>query len=248
MHQEIGYAMGVNIPVIPLAVGKFPGELIQQIHAIRVDPDKLSNLMTQLSLDRLEALIEQYSESGNAFNRCADFPEARSAMMVQHANDVLRLGVCALVRQKGGLSSFHIPTETLSHPAWQKRYGDRQRGMEHCRLQRRERMALTRHAKEAGCKLIINPTLQYVADGTMARVARLESLLHFLESMPDEKCFVAIKPKMDHPESITILGNWFCAESVSAQVGQGYFQTIFTRHAPTLRDKIEAFDQEFEDC
>ena len=52
---------------------------------------------------------------------------------------------------------------------------------------------------------------------------------------------------MDHSESLTILGDWFAAESVTARHGQGYLQTIFTRHAPSMLSRIEAFDAEFQE-
>jgi len=48
-------------------------------------------------------------------------------------------------------------------------------------------------------------------------------------------------------KNVTIVGDWFFAESVSAALGEGYKHTIFTRHAPSIRSRIEAFDQEFED-
>jgi len=46
---------------------------------------------------------------------------------------------------------------------------------------------------------------------------------------------------------VTLVGNWFSAESVSAVIGKGYLQTIFTRHAPTLVEKARYFDEEFQD-
>ena len=46
--------------------------------------------------------------------------------------------------------------------------------------------------------------------------------------------------------SLTIVGDWFVAESVSAEIGRGYRQTIFTRHAPTINTRIELFDEEFD--
>jgi hypothetical protein len=52
---------------------------------------------------------------------------------------------------------------------------------------------------------------------------------------------------MDHGLSNTYVGDWFSAESVSAIVGQGYFQTIFTRHAATIQEKIANFDSEFQE-
>jgi hypothetical protein len=168
-------------------------------------------------------------------------------MMTAYADDVFALGERDVVRQKGGLSSFHIPTETVGHPIWIRRYGGNQRSEEHCRHQRQERKALQRHAQVAGCKLIINPALQYERYGLDARLCRLESLLKFLNEIDDNLCWVAIQEKMDPRVSVTILGNWFAAESQSGSAGAGYQQTIFTRHAPTIMEKLGNFDAEFNE-
>jgi hypothetical protein len=76
----------------------------------------------------------------------------------------------------------------------------------------------------------------------------LQVLVEFLESegLPFDRVDVAIRPKSS-PHSITILGDWFLAEAVAATVGTGYHQTMFTRHAPTVRSRLEAFDQEFNE-
>ena len=46
-------------------------------------------------------------------------------------------------------------------------------------------------------------------------------------------------------ESVTIVGDWFAARSISGTMGDGYRQTIFTRHAPTIATMIEEFDRRF---
>ncbi len=108
-------------------------------------------------------------------------------------------------------------------------------------------MALEKHARAEGCKLIVNPFILYEKYGDAARIVRLESLLKFLESMTNAPCEVAINDQMEHDQSVTILGDWFAAESVSARIGEGYRQTIFTRHAPSMMKKIDEFDQEFKE-
>lgn len=246
VHQEIGYAMALNVPVLPVARGKVPGEMIQQIHAIEVGED-LGPLQQKLSWEAINKLVRRYSRLSYALFQCANYAENRAEMMANYADDVRELGFHDRVRQKGALSSFHIPEKGINHPVWKARYGSVERGPEHCRLQREERVALEKHAKAEGCKLIINPFICYEKYGVVAKIVRLESLLEFLESMPDAQCEVAINDQMEHDQSVTILGDWFAAESVSAQIGQGYRQTIFTRHAPSMMNKIEEFDQEFKE-
>jgi len=62
-----------------------------------------------------------------------------------------------------------------------------------------------------------------------------------------DKVKVAIHRGMPTGQNITIVGDWFVAEAVSASLGEGYRQTIFTRHAPTVQAKIALFDQELEE-
>lgn len=262
VHQEIGYAMALNVPVLPVAIGPpeteaLPGEMIQHLHAIRIvseegSPGRLSGanrkmLRQILTVEAIERLVERSVDPHRVPFACADYQETRAAMMAQHADDVRALGRFGAVRQKGALSSFHIPTETIGHRVWLDRYGGVDRGDEHCRLQRRERLALTRHAGAAGCRLIIDPSIKFERWGEEARLVRLRGLLSFLRTMPDDRCQVAISPQGGRGWSVTYVGNWFAAESRSAVIGKGYYQTIFTRHAPWVTERIADFDAEFNE-
>lgn len=240
--------MALNIPMLPVAVGRLPGEMIQQIHAIQLrDSDDMGPLKKPLSREDIANLVSRYSSTSFASFQCAEFSEDRATMMAKYCNDVKTLGVYDFFRQKGALSSLHIPDKVITNPIWKARGGGIDRGQFHYRLQREERLAIEAHARSAGCKLIINPYIRYEKYGENARIIRLECLLEFLESMPDFKCQVAFKPDMYHSESLTILGDWFLAESVSSRIGQGYRQTIFSTHAPSMLSRIEAFDQEFNE-
>ena len=84
--------------------------------------------------------------------------------------------------------------------------------------------------------------------GLEARIVRLRWLIKFLKSMPSSTTQVAVREDMPRDRNTTIVGDWFAAEAVSGAMMQGYRQTIFTRHAPTVQSKIELFDQEFADC
>ncbi len=251
VHQEIGYAMALNVPVLPVTMGTLPGEMIRELHAIQLkDLDELNDKLSRKIFDNL---VNSYQEAPLALFQCAELAEDRAIMMTRYANDVLQLkhvlqlGAYGCVRQKGALSSFHIPKEVTTHPIWKQRYDKKhQRSEFYHRHLRKERLALEEHAQVKGCRLIINPYLTYKMYGTEARIARLETLAEFLESMPDDKVQVAINRRMLN-ENLTIVGDWFAAESVSASLGRGYRQTIFTRHAPSICSRIELFDQEFKE-
>jgi hypothetical protein len=170
---------------------------------------------------------------------------AYSQTVLDIQDSVPALRGTGFVRQFGALSSFHIPDVPLSDAVWKRRYGPHTRSIHHCRLQRDERRMLTRLASASGCRLIINPDIKFAAYGSDARRTRLESLVKFLKSCEVQGVEIALNTQMTEAHSLTLVGDWFCAESVSGRAGHGYDQTTFTRHAPSMAQRIEAFDEEF---
>jgi hypothetical protein len=251
VHQEIGYAIALNVPVLPVIYGTLPGEMIRGLHAVPVpdDEEKIEQILTRSIFD---GLIDSHNDTSLSLYQCAEFTEDRTIMMAKFAKDVLRLETVlgseayGFVRQKGGLSSFHIPDKVITHSDWRERYGLLRTSQYHCRLQRNERLALEKHASKSGCRLIINPYLTYDQNGPSARIVRLKSILNFLENKKDYNIQVAFDKDL-RDESITIVGDWFAAISVSAKQGQGYQQTVFTRHAPSMKSRIDLFDSEFDE-
>ena len=245
VHQEIGYAMALNVPVLPIAVDALPGEMLQQLHAIKIDK-KLKNLGKYVSENVFSNLIKRYQDQQFALYQSAELTEDRAILLAQYSNDIINMGYTGCVRQRGALSSFHIPDKPVSDPVWKLRYGKKEKSEFHCRLQRNERLALEEHARKSGCKLIIYPEISYRIYGPKARRIRLQTLMEFLESMPDGKIQVAVTSMKDLSENLIIVGDWFSAESVAGVINKGYRQTIFTRHAPSMQNRIDLFDQEFD--
>jgi hypothetical protein len=245
VHQEIGYAMALNIPVLPVTRDMIPGEMLQRIHAVRLGED-IEVTKEKLSWDVFDNLVNGFQETEKAFYRCAEQADDRTIMMIEHANNVLKLKSYGLVRQKGGLSSFHIPYKVTSDPVWKERY-DTDKSIFHCRNQRKERLVLGKHAKASGCRLIINPVKASEKRSDKAQLVRLQTLLDFLKSELYKNVQIVINEELQFQENLTIVGDWFAAESVSGSITQGYRQTIFTCHAPSMQSRIELFDQEFEE-
>jgi hypothetical protein len=249
VHQEIGYAMALNVPVFPLALGTLPGEMIRELHAVQLDSN-LCDLKEKLSKKNLTNLICDYRKSSLALFQCAEHEEDRTMMMTKYANEVLQLeSVLQLeafgcVRQKGGLSSFQLPDQPIADPIWKKIFGVEKQGEYYCNLLREERKVLERHARVSGCRIIINPYLRYEKYGEEARITRLENLAKFIDGMHRTKIQIAINPNIESENSI-IVGDWFAAESGAPQVGIGVSQTNFTRHAPSIQNKVESFEDEF---
>jgi len=277
VHEEIGYAKALNIPVLPICLGEkaLPDAMIQSLQAVRLSDDGrkwASQLRRLLTTEVLESLVSDFADQEYASFQCAEDTEDRARLLAVYCDTVRKLGRqrYGMVRQAGGLSSFHIPSEPISHSIWKARYGKLHQSVNHCRWLRKEKQALSKHARRKGCRLIVNPNLSYDGYGLPARIARLQWLVNALRSfraLVPAGVQVAFDPPLDKrgtssPEcvdgdagtrkdfgnerSVTIVGNWFAAESVSAAIGQGYRHTIFTRHAPSVQSKIELFDEEFK--
>lgn len=244
VHQETGYAMALNIPVLPIAVETLPGEMISQLQAIRVK-SKLEDLEERLLEVNFERVVFPPPNNPQAIAKVADWPEERTSLLAQYANHVINLGAYGRVRQCGAFSSFCLPNKDPNDPIWELREGNLRRSDYYHHLQREERRALERHAKECGCFLIIDPTIDFKDRGPMVSLARLSTLLDFLKCMTDDEMRVIISPKA-REGNLTIVGDWFVADSLVPRPG-GYRQTVFNWHAPTVLARARKFDQEFEE-
>ena len=53
--------MALRIPVLPIPVEGLPGEMIQQIHALRMNGQDPNSLAPHLSKDIIEGLVEKHA-------------------------------------------------------------------------------------------------------------------------------------------------------------------------------------------
>ncbi|MEW6386504.1 MAG: toll/interleukin-1 receptor domain-containing protein [Thermodesulfobacteriota bacterium] len=250
VHQEIGYAMAMNVPVLPVCKSKeqVPEGMLQHLHAIVLSEDPES-LKRQMSRENFERLVIRAKQETRPLYECGELLEDRTIMMVDYATRVLGLsigeeGVFAHVRQKATLSSFCIPDKPLSHPAWREQFREGEVSDYRCKWLGEERRVLEMHAREKGCSLIINPYLGFERFGVLTHIFRLKSLLEFLESGSVSNVVITIHKGMLQVHNVTIVGDWFLAEAMADTMGRGYRQTIFTRHAPSVRSRIELFEKE----
>jgi len=245
VHQEIGYAMALRIPVFPLTTENIlPGGMLQMIQAKKI-VDNEQHLLELLTNETFQMLIEKIKPV--PLFECAHLPEERSKMMVDYCDKVTSIKKFGIVRQKGGLSSFHIPTVSILKQVWIDRYFPETRSDYHKSLQRNERLAFQKHADQEGCRLIINPEYATQGRSKLSSITRLQTLIDFLRSPSGEKAVVAIKNEVVNKESLTIVGDWFLAESVSFKEGDGFTNTFFTRDVSEVIRRIDDFDSEMED-
>jgi len=172
------------------------------------------------------------------------------------------------LRQCAAFGSFSIPDANVSSELWEKR--DPQRYLSHFerRLLRQERRQMEKFAQCFGCDLILDPRidnkLNTVVNSDASNQAsvqfkhsnaqtalRIELIQQFITSHQDnDRIRVVIpKPLGTITTNLYVVGDWFAAEAVvPLYTKSGYERTIFTRHAPTVLNMIERFDQDFEDA
>ena len=254
VHQEIGFALGMNIPVLPLAIGELPGGMAEELQAMSLDDSnsRLENeLKTKLTRDKIEQLIGLQSSESKAVFQSAELHEDRTRMLYEAARRILQLGKRVKIRQAGALTSFSLPAKPQPDSFWDECDGD---GPPRCPGLRRdapkERYYLEQHAQVAGCDLIISPSIRLTVRGDQAKKLRLTILRDFLATMaqrPEVKVRAALVDGTSTFAGNTLfIGDLFMAESITPTPGFGYRQTLGTWHAPTILQRVEQFDREFE--
>jgi len=244
VHQETGYAMGLEVPVLPVSVGIDPGEMTQGLEAMKVEAD-LSDLRPEAIVRGVEALLVCERPESLATFRCAALPEERAELLGRYTREALgEEGGSGPLRQSGALTSFCLPAEPPPHEVWSRRDDPIQRGDLLHECLHEERLAFEDYAREHGCDLVIDPYLPLPPYSPLAVRTRLETLLAFLEDNTVESVRVVVRSRAASG-SLTIVGDWFSAESVAPRPGKGYYQSNFTWHAPTVLRKLRKFDRDF---
>jgi hypothetical protein len=260
VHQELGYAMGLRVPILPLALDKLPEGMAHEIHAVSLNPG-LDNLSQKITPILLDDVVYASQREATAMFECAEMLCKRTKLLAENADTILKQYGPAKVRQRMAYSSFSIPNRNIRHADWDKREGLEIRNPELRTVLLEERRIMERHASEAGCDLALDPYVH--SSSTMSEPEknrdpamktlkestniRLQILIEFLENMPDNKIRVIFQ-KGAIEGGIQIIGDWFSAEAVVPRYKGGYKQTIFTSHAPTVLTKIQDFDIEFEEA
>ena len=250
VHQETGLAVGLNVPCLPIATEGTPTAMITELKAI-VLKDAQGNLPTlKESLSR--KAIEHKAESG-LLDRAtpfeiADDSDQRVDTIVRYAEEVYVRHGPSRLRLDAAFSSFCIPTEPIDDKIWDDYEGDARRTPKQRELRWRERRAIEKHAKEAGCDMIIHPSLKLEENGEHARRTRLRILLSFLKKHADSQNIrVAVRPKVSRQNQL-IVGDHFSAVSRAPRAGVGYTHTPITWHAASVLKQLRDFDEIFEAC
>lgn len=249
VNQEIGYAVALRVPILPVAIGKVTDKLgmlskLQVTAAVRAELDPIA---LQITPARIAALITEMMTTTVVPCSVANQQTGRAEMLSRYADEVKAMERSGPLRQMAALSTFSVPAVNLGDPVWKQRYGELSGNDERHKANRSERISLGEHAARSGARLILNPVpaLNSLAAkfGHSACVARLETLIEYLTDPGQDCCRVVVTaPDFVLPSpNLTILGDWFAAEAVSPDAA-GFRQTILTRHTPTVLRHVGEFD------
>ena len=244
VHQEMGYAMALRVPILPVAVGKLPEGLAHLLRAVEVGREQLRELSPQKLAEDVHNLVQDAGGEPEATFRPALRPVKRAELLGHYAREATRHEAHGPFRQRGALTSLNLPREPADHPIWRQRDGRSPRSEDLYEKLREERLAIEAYVREHGCRLTIDPSIPFAENGPAARRVRLATLLEFLKDTTVRDVRVAVRER-GAEGNLTIEGDWFLAESVTPRPGKGYYHTIFTCHAPTIVRRTRQFDLDF---
>ena len=253
VHQETGYALGNDIPILPIVLEDVGVEMKDALQAmlgplqsIEVKAD-LSNLIDVLGEAEIERLIlspgtESESQRLLISNQVANYSEDRTRLLVQYANTVVNEGY---VRQRGLFSTFSFPYKNPNDIVWDALESKSNKRSNYFRdLIRSERKILEHHARRNGCSLIISPYIEHSSEWALVHCTQLGELLVFLKSMPEDLLSVAVLKEEGVDGNLTLIGDQIGAK-VTSITQAGYRNTLFSRHAPTVFRWLQEFENQF---
>ncbi|MEO1263836.1 MAG: toll/interleukin-1 receptor domain-containing protein [Bacteroidota bacterium] len=257
VHQEIGYASAKNIPTLIVDISGRPTTktnnsetneendlgMVKNLQTIKVEKD-LSNLIEKFRGIDLNTLVNPPPSRPTKLFEIAQWPEQRTELLVKYAKRELQFRNFGKIRQKATFSSFHLPAVESGDNLWNKFDGKNIRSKYYRYNLSQERKVLEEHAQAEGARLIIDPSIKDHYAGDTGVCTRLKGLLEFIENYKDSNLEIVVSKK-PQTSNVTLVGDFFCAESHSATLG-GYQHTIFNFHAPSVLMRIKQFDEEFK--
>lgn len=250
LHQEIGFAAALGKPIVPVTLVGPPPGMISEVQAIQLRDD-LADAADRLHAKYFDQLMDDPRiRDGPATYECTDDNTQRAQLLADYGDSVSALGRHGQVRQMASLTTFHLPDRESMDPVWKSYFPGSPGAHPQFKALRQERVALVKHARELGCQLILDPAerLEHVYRVHPGSVRhRINGLLAFLRTDSIQKVVVAVNKDSERNRSLTIVGDWFSSEAVSSGVANNLREAVFTRHAPTVLQQIEDFDNRLRD-
>jgi hypothetical protein len=244
VNHEIGYAMGRNIPVLPLSLGPVPEGMTSGVQAVvREDMGALLLALTRTEIDQL---VDQ--AQAVASYECADLAETRTPAIIEHCKQVkqLRRDREHPLRHRAAFGSFSIPSNP-DDPIFRDRFDGVPYNRHRAQFLSAERRELEAYAKLFGCDLVLYPSVARLPKP--ATEARIQVLKSFLRDIQEARALVRVAfDERALDENLIVLGDWFFAESQTPRLSEGFRHTTITCHAPTVLKRIEEFELQFSSC
>ena len=265
IHQEIGYALGRHVPVIPIEYNTTLKKLafLDDFHHIvaKAVPDLKAKLR---GMDWTDNISRLKPSDPFPVSECDDDAEKRSELLADTAEEIDRefRRFPIRIRQRSRLSSFSVPRNRYEKP-WKSVL---EMGLKLFWLKPRERIVMENLADRGGCDLMLDPDYYEYEDGRerlsqrpprrlvnnragynpYVQRARLFTLCDFLQNRRDNEVRIVVEDSSTSSESVTFIGDhWFAFSAGVAPFGKSR-KTISTWHAPTVGWHCEEFDAEFE--
>ena len=250
LHQEIGFAIALGKPVLPIALGGgIPQGIIGGIQAVELRDD-LADAATKLRGELFYALMAPLREHPVTY-QCTEDNLRRAKLLAHYAQTVLDIRHYGRVRQMASLTTFALPDRGGTDPAWRRCFQGTPADLSLFDALRDERAALLAHAQKAGCRLIIDPVERlesvYRKHGTNSVFARVAGLLSFLRSPAVCDVVVAVNDEETRKTSLTLVGDWFSSEAVSSGEERILRESVFTRCASLVQRQVDDFDHRMDD-
>jgi hypothetical protein len=248
-HQEIGFAMALGKPVLPVALGSLPVGIIGGIQALLLQPD-LSDAPGRITAGTFRRLMTP-PEDHTVTYQCTEDNARRALLLARLAEGILATQQHGTIRQRASLTSFHLPDRGVTDPVWRKYFPQDSDNTNLFASLRRERRALEEHARMGGCRLMLDPfhLLEgvYRKHGPSTVSARVAGLLAFLRDESIADVVVAINDDEKRTRSMTIVGDWFSSEAVSSGEQGILRESVFTRCVTVVQQHTQEFEQRMEE-
>ena len=254
LHQEIGYAVALGKPVLPVSIGDasagivMPSGIISGTQAIQIRPDlrDAGAICSEWFQSAVNNLLDR-----PAIYECTEDNARRATLLARYAESVSSLGYYGEVRQRASLGSFSLPDRGKDDPIWKVVFAGNPDDRVLFECLHRELVALRTHVMRCGCKLILDPVdrlKKVFHDHGIASVrARIAEFLAFLRNDSIPHIVVAINDDAQRNVSLTLVGDWFSSEAVSSGTKRVLREAVFTRHWPVVRQQVQDFENRLDD-
>jgi hypothetical protein len=121
LHQEIGFAIALGKPMLPVTLGSAPVGIISGIQALELRKD-LADAPAKLSADCFSRLMNGVKDRPATYE--SDDNVRRALLLARYSDSVSALDRYGQVRQMASLTTFHLPDRSSAEHIWKEYFPD----------------------------------------------------------------------------------------------------------------------------